>query len=559
MKTRFLILIALAVALVLGLPPQARADYFVTLTVTVTNASGIPTNGSATLTVNGDTRTATNNIASNPSKLWLGTNALTKATTNLYSHIALNKFGSGVSLLAVAWKDTNAITLYSQINQNISANLAGSWGSLTLTTNLVTNQIPVVVPAATLAPATGTNIGNGLADFLNLGTNKVSPAAQSLANYVALYTWQTISNKLLLSSTNRNGSLELANGITGTNLGVTNWFLVRVVISESTFNGILGAMTNGVGWSNIFQYPTISNALVNAVGGILSNVTIYTSTTNYLKNLVIRGGINVGGTNDPPTLGSGLTAIGSIPQIIASGMSDTAGFNPVLVLQRARGGETTPTNVLAGDSLPEIDILGKGTTFYRSAFEIKCDVVSDWSNTTADTLVHFRIGRTNSGSASDFIAVRWSGLTNFLHVYCQSNLTVAGMFQSDTITNATLTGTNNWNGDISYARRSYTGLGNGVNTGIELGTNAMVELSGATTIATIGSFISKRHGATYMVRFSGAVTNIISNESLAESVNTSYRIKTGTGGDVALTNSPAWATFSYNATVSRWELMSSSR
>src|SRR6185369_8780483 len=150
---------SLCTSALLFLAIRARADYS-SLTVTVTNVAGIPTNGSATLTVNSDTRTGTNIISSNPSKFWLGTNSQLKATTNLYNHLALYPFGSGASRLLIRWRDTNSFVLDGQIDQTISSSLAGNWGTLTLITTPSSNTIPVVVPASAYAPATATNVGS---------------------------------------------------------------------------------------------------------------------------------------------------------------------------------------------------------------------------------------------------------------------------------------------------------------------------------------------------------------------------------------------------------------
>src|SRR5262245_997824 len=64
--------ILLVAALLLPTCGGYAADQIVEATITVTNFNGIATNGSAFLTVNGATRTATNNVAANPALYFLG-------------------------------------------------------------------------------------------------------------------------------------------------------------------------------------------------------------------------------------------------------------------------------------------------------------------------------------------------------------------------------------------------------------------------------------------------------------------------------------------------------
>src|SRR6059036_1368977 len=102
---------------VLCVSSLCAADQIIEATLTVTNFSGIATNGSATLTVNGATRTATNNIAANPALYFPGTNSMLPAKTNLYNHIALYPFGSAGTRLTLVNIGTNSFKLRGQVNQ----------------------------------------------------------------------------------------------------------------------------------------------------------------------------------------------------------------------------------------------------------------------------------------------------------------------------------------------------------------------------------------------------------------------------------------------------------
>jgi hypothetical protein len=127
---------------------------------------------------------------------------------------------------------------------------------------------------------------------------------------------------------------------------------------------------------------------------------------------------------------------------------------------------------------------------------------------------------------------------------------------------ANWTGSNYVSGRFAYKAGSVTSLVNGNNAGIALGTNQVVELSGGTTIAQIAGFAATGDGDERLIRFSGAVTNWIVNEAnsaFSTDATAANRIVTGTGGDITLTNQPAWARIRYRGTSSRWELMHWSR
>ncbi len=118
--------------------------------------------------------------------------------------------------------------------------------------------------------------------------------------------------------------------------------------------------------------------------------------------------------------------------------------------------------------------------------------------------------------------------------------------------NITHTGTNNWNGDIAFEARANTSQANGNNAGVVLGTNVLINLSGATTVATNTGFVAERAGSYHILFFDGAGTNVFLNESGVDTTSAN-RIITGTGGSITMTNQPAWAKVIYRS--SRWYLL----
>jgi hypothetical protein len=125
-----------------------------------------------------------------------------------------------------------------------------------------------------------------------------------------------------------------------------------------------------------------------------------------------------------------------------------------------------------------------------------------------------------------------------------------------TIYSATLLGTNAV-GAVTATAHTYTGLVNGDNSNVELGTNLVTTLSGATGTPNLHSFALKEVGRIVFVEVTGATNVVIYNESGTESTDATRRITTGTGGNITMTNSPA--TFILRRTPTRWQLWDHSR
>ena len=133
-----------------------------------------------------------------------------------------------------------------------------------------------------------------------------------------------------------------------------------------------------------------------------------------------------------------------------------------------------------------------------------------------------------------------------------------GIFADNTHTNTTFKGTNVVSGRVDFTPRNNSSLANGNNSGVVLGTNVFVRLSGATTIAYIGGFAAEQDGSFHILRISGSVTNTFGNESGVDATPAN-RIITGTGGDLSYTNNPLVIGIIYDATTARWNLIGDPR
>jgi hypothetical protein len=203
---------------------SASAIDLVTLTVAVTNAAGT-TNGQ-TLTVNGDTRTFTN-LVQVP-----GSQVLTNATagnsaSNLFAQLSTYPFSG----LALAHAGTNGIALQAAAGAAISATLSPGWGTVVLTTNTLTPAVPVMIPYTTMSAVQQTNVASGVVALVaaNQNTNVFYETTPAFTNLVGRTNDQAISGVKTLSGAN-----------------------------------------------------TYSNAAQRYIGGVISNVTIYSpSITNF--------------------------------------------------------------------------------------------------------------------------------------------------------------------------------------------------------------------------------------------------------------------------------------
>jgi hypothetical protein len=544
--------ILLAAAALLQAMCSSAADFYTVLTVSVTNqVNGIATNGTDTLTVIGDTRTATNNIASNPSKLWLGTNAQLRATTNLYNHIALYAFGAASSRLQLQWLNTNQFRLIGQVNQAVAGSAGGVWGTVVSTNYPVTNRTAMFSPADSASLITQTNFGNAIVAYLNVAASFLSQTAAGLSNYMSLHQPQTASNKTFRASAWQGGAITGATNLTATNVNFTTGVLYSVTITAGSYAGLITALTNGWLYSNTLFYAGLDHAS-------LSNATFYGSNSFLGASIALTG--------------SGVNNFLSM-----TATSTIAAVGPNQIFSRERG---IATAVNANDVLGNIVFSGYGTTGQTAGGRIRIFAEETFTDSSGASSMRFETTPTGGSATIVRLRIQPDGSviisnsvtiygTNYTSAQVTTNLTALSGSISNTLfttlagTNfqardATLTGSNKINGDLSFDRFINSTMINGNNSGILIGTNVIVELSGATTIAQYAGFTASRDGDFRLVRASGAVTNILvdANDIVWSPDGTAARrMVTGTGGAIVMTNNPSWWKMLYRGASSRWEIM----
>jgi hypothetical protein len=581
------------------------ADQIVEATITVTNVSGIPTNGTATLTVNGATRTATNNVAANPAVYFLGTNSMLHAKTNLYNHIATYPFGSAGTRLTLINIGTNSFKLRGQPNQTISVSLAGLWGTALLSTNTITNFTGVTVPLEYYSAAEATNIAYELTRFFSFASNAVAAAATGLSNHLNQFLHQTASNKLFFASTNNAGAIQNARQITGTNVALTNVTLsvasVSAVTSFSGTNvlatnvtlrhfklidgrpeGTNAGITNGytVGLTNInsasSNHVNYGDALRSEGSGPNSLQLGSNANATALRAIVVGNNSTNSGqdgaafgneTTNSATFGSvmgnrsSVSGLGSAALGSANHVSGAASYavGQAIKLTNAQQVSVGNATVNSGDNTLSVGAQAQATDTSAAAFGFQAQAtrINSLALGPAASAAHSNSAALGPPDHTG-TAVATTRSNQIVTGTAQQTLYVPGALSAENYSNVTaMVGSTNRfpaGSDISFGRFAITTVANGHNT-LNVGTNVYIDLTGSPTAPWTWGGITggNRDGKLIKVRnATGWPADILHNSGTEPTA--SLRISTPTTTSVTL-QALGWAEFLYDPSASRWQLV----
>lgn len=312
---------------------EANAPALDRISATITATNSPVTNG-CSITVNSDTRTATNNTALNPAIYWQTNATANGAITNLFQHLATYRISSSIN---TTYANTNALTIQAGVGASLNVTIGGSWASVTYSTQLVSTPftVPVIVPFTVMAATNASNVASLLMD----GLNGFAPAAQQpITNVVNLGESNATVKPLFVTKTNGQAnflslegpSLSItptsivisanSGGITNLN-GLTNvqqWFSATATGTDFTIT----TRTGTTGGSNIFDLPFSSATSTGKLSkadwstfnakqpgsAILTNLAGTGAATNTAL-LIYRGPTNNGvGSPLILTAGAGLSA-----------------------------------------------------------------------------------------------------------------------------------------------------------------------------------------------------------------------------------------------------------
>lgn len=499
--------------------PSALAQR-VTASITITNAT---TNG-MTLTLNGDTRTFTNNVV-NPATQIGTNNDVTGcgSATNAFFQIQIAPF----SQVVIHAGGTNSFTLVGNSGLPMAATLSTGLGIVSYSTQTVATLTAVRVPVSgEPSAAVQTNVASGLVAAINSpqNTNAIDQNATVAAQLLGTTKSQTASGATTLNNTN--------NHIFG-------------IISSLGISGNSVLMTNGLYFTPIFLNPVMTNG-INYGNAFSSPGTNGTNPEQFGFHALANGDSSL-------AIGATATAIGN--NTIAIGNSLSGGFGSITV---GVGANTTSDNSTAvGGSATATGTnstaLGANTISTATASTAIGEAAdAEFNNSTA-------IGTGSTTTQTNQIMLGAPGISTVVqnHLTVQANEVVAGNFNAAGLTtNQTWTGTNTFgNGaDIAFTRKAVSSLAIGNNAAVPIGTNEFIEVSGPSGSFAINGIASGRDGKLITVLNQTGFQMTIANESGTDPT-AANRIRTlGAAADLVLTN--AAVTLQYNASVTRWIVIS---
>lgn len=533
---------------------EARsADFQVVAYVTITNTpAGPPTNIVFNIGTS-DTRTSTNGVVT-PSTSFQITNSTAATRTNLAAHLVtypVYSLGSGSPQLTVVLSSSNtsALEFWAPINTNLSVSFGGNWATVYYQTNPLNLSNPVLVDTNRMDAIARTNAVNALANLLAgtnvVPSNSIPPGAKIFQHYTDQTSSQNLSNKTLTTPVITGGRHTGVTNFTGTNVALTNVTLSLAAIHNLTeLNGYLGTLTNGVFWSNLLHRASISNALI--IGG-----NIYRFTNGYwtnaifdspkATNLVSYNISSPGGGSFSEQFGSGAHAWSDYTSSFGYGAIATNQFAHVFGYQGFASEFGTVFGALCSASTNSTSIgYGNGASGVNGTLIGNNNDANGYYNIIL-------IGSGINATADNQVTIGGSG----------QSVVIGGTLIDPVLTNASMTGITTLR-RIDLTPRSNTGLANGYNSGVLIGTNSYVRFSGPTAAYTNAGFAAPVPAFAHRVLLqfdNPGLSFTLLNESGIEAT-AANRILTNTGALENSTNNPVMVDMIYDTTASRYRLIS---
>ena len=491
----------LAAIALLTLHAQGASSTLVTATITVTNA---PTTNGQTLTVNGDTRTWTNNLTIPASQI------LTNATiggsaTNMFTALADAPIGSPA--LSLLYSSTNGVSLSGAVNQNITVTLSAGWGQVVYTTNTLTSAIAIRVPHTVEAAPMQTNLMSLLLTGLSqANTNSFYESDAAVSHLVGLTNNQTISGVKQLTNV-----ADLYQG---------------VVSNSPDIGGIVQALTNGLWWFGTAPFLVTTNG------------------TNF-GNAFTSKGSGAGSEQ----FGLGASASGNLSTAV--GRLSTASNPGDVALgyaSGASGGNSTALGAASSATVSNATAVGTvATATGTNSTALGRGATATGNNSTA-------VGYAATTTADNQVMLGSSGVSTVVNNYLS---VLGGATIANGVTNLLHTGTNNFpaGSDLSFGRYALSTLANGNNAAVPVGTNVFIEVSGPTSAFTInGINASPNRDGKFIILLNQTGQNMtIANQSGTDPT-AANRIVCLTGADKTVTGNSS-AMLIYSGSASRWILL----
>ncbi len=580
-------------------PARCATDFEITANISITNVpAGLTTN----ITVNigtATTRNWTNDPSGAPSTGIRTTNTPAASVTNLILHFTsypvYSVAATGPRALFAYSTNSAAVTNFTITaprNTNLTVTFGGGWASLTYSTQFFAGAVPILNQTNAMSAEARTNAANAIVNFLGatnmVSSNAIPPGAKFLQHYTDNTSSQSASNKTLIGPILSGGAWLNATNLTGTNVNLTNIVLRFLAASGITsLDGFLGALTNGTLYSNWIRYARLdgvvatnfinygnsirsegpggnslqvgSNATALSLramaignGSIATNTDALAIGTGAIATNTSAVSIGNGAVADGALAialgGSGTTARGDASIAIGSTTTSTAGSTAI-----GTGAGTGGTNSIAigneaittADAYNATAIGNEAQVSAAHSFALGFQTAATHSNSVAlGTIDHLG----NATSTTDTNQIR-IGTANH-------NVSIPGvLIVSGSQTNHITTGTNRFNARLDFTARNNTSLANGYNSGVILGSNVYVRLSGPSGAYTNAGWAAEVDGSYHILEFDNPVANLTILDNSGLDATAANRITTGTGALVNYTNNPVIIGVIYNATAARWRLI----
>lgn len=520
MKTFRLILFAL-----LLLAVGATAAEYITGVLTITNA---PSVYGQKYTVNGNVRTGTN---AQTATGWTTNTTFNGTATNIFNQLAIAGVGSGV----IATISYSNVTFQ---GVGLTASVDAGLGKFVLSTQAIANAYAVMVPFDVYSVTNRTNN----ADHLVYGigryslTETIPAASRALTNFVSQGLSQSVSNKSFTHSV------------------LTNPVIVTGIVSNMTaIGGQVDGLTNG--W---ITGTKLTNVSMNATSGISSGLLIVSSTISNTSfpgvgTSTLQIGTNAKATNNYASA-VGDSAIAAGYASVSLGLSSQSHSNYGIAI-----GAASISYGIYGISLGA----GARTDGYKSIAVGSTKNVTSGNGIDGNYVGSFGFNNQLGSAENSNVVVIANGFqttvakTNEILIgKGVENITLGGNVSAASYTNAALTGTNIVSA-YGLVRTNNTGLANGDNAGISIGTHSYVKLSGPTGNFGIVGLAGGYDGRVVYLQKVDGFTCTVKNDSGVEPT-AANRIYTGTGADVTLTNNPGMVSLIYDGATSRWMVIQKS-
>lgn len=527
----------------------------ITATISVTNA---PIGSTNKITINADTRSFTNSVTGAPASLIQETNSIPWTATNLLQQLSAYRVSQFHFLGQSA--STN-VRVIGSVGEALTVTLAGGWGYVTYTTQTVSSPTFVVRVPMTVEP---TSNRTEIASLLVKGqsdnsTNSFATNAIALSNYITkgASPVQSIASELRVAGNINNGvsSLSVSNlenfgnairsfGAGGNSFQAGSNATATAARSVAIGNSSSASATDAlaVGTSAQATNSSATAVGVSAASGQLS--TAIGASADASANAATAVG------NGSQAIGSGSGAFGqgtisSAAGSFAAGQNSTASADYAIAI----GNENTDAS---GTNAVAIGFNAAATAYRATALGPGASASLPHSSAIG--------GYDTAGTATTATETNQIRLgTAIQKVSVPGILEVDSVAKLASITNAALRGTNIINARLDLTRRDNTGLANGNNAGVILGTNVYVKLSGPSATYTINGIAAGQDGTFHIVELDNPVASITIAHESGTDPTAANRINTGTGANVTITNNPAFIQVIYSTAASRWRVINYSR